>query len=156
MSSSNHVPVHTLILPINFNFKSGQSRWKQMVNSLKKDLGFVGLWFVCFLIEAAFQFGTKAKTPWSGSLLDLSWNVCSGMQDALCRNGGQLLNLLGICWVIARSQLTRYLLVLNKQDNSAGRLTGHALPLVPTLSSFWWAHYNIDLTFIHNPLVMLS
>lgn len=36
VSSSNHVPVHTLILPINFNFKSGQSRWKQMVNSLKK------------------------------------------------------------------------------------------------------------------------
>lgn len=124
--------------PMNLNLKahgSGVSMiWKSAGGFITRGSVF---------IEAASQFGTKAKAPRSGSLLYLSWNVCRGMQDALRRNGGQLLNPLGICWVIGWARLTHYPVVLSKQGDCAGRLTEHAVPLVPTLSGLWWDHYNI-------------
>lgn len=43
------------------------------------------------------------------------------MQDALGRESGRLPNLIGICWLIAWLWLTRYPVVLCKQDNIAGK-----------------------------------
>lgn len=43
------------------------------------------------------------------------------MQDALGRESGRLPHLIGICWLIAWFWLTRYPVVLCKQDNIAGK-----------------------------------
>lgn len=43
------------------------------------------------------------------------------MQDALGRESGRLPNLTGICWLIAWFWLTRYPVVLCKQDNIDGK-----------------------------------
>lgn len=94
-----------------------------------------------FIVWAQFSLNwppslTQAEKPWPRPLLYLSWNVFHGMQDALGRNSGPLPNLIGICWLIARVWLTRYPVVLCKQDNRAGKLKEHAHPLVRTWYPF--------------------
>lgn len=72
------------------------------------------------------------KPPAKRPPLSLSWNVFHGMQDALGRKSGRLPNLIGICWLIARLGLTRYPVVLCKQDNIAGKVEERARPSVPS------------------------
>lgn len=57
------------------------------------------------------------------------------MQDALGRESGRLPNLIGICWLIAWFWLTRYPVVLCKQDNIAGK-SGRACTPFGALSFF--------------------
>lgn len=58
------------------------------------------------------------------------------MSDVLRRRSGLLPNLGGICWLKAKVWLTRYWVVLCKQDNGAGKLTEPVRPLVPCLYLF--------------------